>query len=61
MLRKYVGDKKSIEARSEDGGKTWKGKLFDAGRLTNFTHASLKEVDDLAAKHHMNHVPGARA
>ena len=52
MIRKYVGDKKSIEARSADG-KVWEGKLFDCGRQTKFSQASLAEVDNLAAKHHM--------
>ena len=50
MRRKYLGDKKSIEARSNDGGRIWEGKLFERGHLTKFTHASLAEVDDLAAK-----------
>ena len=48
MIRKFLGDKKSIEARSEDGGKTWTVKLFDAGRLSTYTHASLDEVTALA-------------
>ncbi|MCA8921278.1 MAG: hypothetical protein KDD82_05685 [Planctomycetes bacterium] len=52
MLRKYSGDKKSIEARSDDG-KVWKGQLFDCGRETTFSQASLKEVDELAAKNGM--------
>jgi len=52
MLRKYTGNKKSIEARSNDGT-TWEGVFFDSGRETKFTQASLKEVDDLAAKEGM--------
>ena len=57
MLRKYIGDKKSIEARCDPSGKIWEGKLFDCGRATKFTNASLAEVDALAAKHGMNLVP----
>jgi hypothetical protein len=52
MIRKYVGDKKSIEAKSENG-RIWTGVLSDAGRQTKFSEATLKEVDDLAAKHRM--------
>ena len=61
MLRKYRGDKKSIEARSEDGGRTWSIKLFDAGRLTEYSNATLTEVDELASKHGMRLAsPGPR-
>ncbi|MBL4848526.1 MAG: hypothetical protein JKY65_23645 [Planctomycetes bacterium] len=52
MIRKYSGDKKSIEATSEDG-RIWKGELFDAGRVTKFSDATLAEVEELAAKHRM--------
>ena len=50
MVRKYSGDKKSIEARSNDNGRTWSVKLFDTGRLTEYTGGTLAEVDALAAK-----------
>jgi hypothetical protein len=53
VIRKYAGDKKSIEARSDDQGKTWSVKLFDTGRLTEYTGGTLAEVDALAAKHGM--------
>jgi len=53
MIRKYSGDKKSIEGRSNDGGRTWSVKLFDTGRLTEYTGGTLAEVDALAAKHGM--------
>ena len=53
VIRKYSGDKKSIEARSSDNGKTWTVKLFDTGRLTEYTGGTLAEVDALAAKHGM--------
>jgi len=60
MMRKYVGNKKSIEARSDDGGKVWQGKLFDSGRMTEFSQASLAELDRLARKHGMELVPKGR-
>ena len=53
MIRKYLGDKKSIEARSNDNGKTWAVKLFDTGRVTEYTGGTVAEVDALAAKHGM--------
>jgi hypothetical protein len=52
VIRKYTGDKKSIEARSNKG-QTWSVKLFDTGRLTEYTGGTLAEVDALAAKHGM--------
>ena len=56
MIRKYSGNKKSIEARS-DKGQIWTVKLFDTGRLTEYTGATLAEVDALAAKHGMKLTP----
>lgn len=56
MIRNYTGDKSSIEARSDDRGATWHGKLFDRGRMTEFTKATLKELDELAAKNGMRFV-----
>jgi hypothetical protein len=53
MIRKYSGDKKSIEARSADNGKTWSVKFFDTGRLTEYSGGTVAEVDALAAKHGM--------
>ena len=53
MIRKYSGDKKSMEARSNDKGQTWSVKLFDAGRLTEYTGGTLAEIDALAAEHGM--------
>ena len=53
VIRKYSGNKKSIEARSNDHGKTWSVKLFDTGRLTEYTGGTVAEVDALAAKHGM--------
>jgi hypothetical protein len=53
MIRKYSGDKKSIEARSADNGRTWSVKMFDSGRLTEYSGGTLAEVDALASKHQM--------
>jgi hypothetical protein len=53
MIRRYSGDKKSIEARTTDNGRTWNVKLFDTGRLTEYTGGTTAEVDALAAKHQM--------
>ena len=53
MIRKYTGDKKSIEARSDDNGRTWSVKLFDSGRLTEYDGGTLAEVEALAVKHGM--------
>ncbi len=53
MIRRYSGDKKSIEARSDDNGRTWSVKLFDTGRLTEYSGGTLAEVDALASKHRM--------
>ena len=53
MIRKYSGDKKSIEARTADNGRTWSVKFFDTGRLTEYSGGTLAEVDALASKHGM--------
>jgi len=53
MIRRYSGDKKSIEARSTDNGRTWSVKRLDTGRLTEYSGGTLAEVDALAAKHKM--------
>ena len=53
MIRRYSGDKKSIEARSSDNGKTWSVKFFDNGRLTEYSGGTVAEVDALAAKHRL--------
>ena len=50
MIRKYTGDRKSIEARTDDGGRTWSVKVFDRGHLTEYSDATLAEVEGLAAK-----------
>jgi len=53
MIRRYSGDKKSIEARTTNNGRTWSVKLFDNGRLTEYTGGTLAEVDALAAKNQL--------
>ena len=53
MIRRYSGDKRSIEARSTDNGRTWSVKLFDTGRVTEYSGGTLAELDALAAKHKM--------
>jgi hypothetical protein len=53
MIRRYSGDKRSIEARTADNGKTWSVKLFDNGRLTEYKGGTTAEVDALAVKHQM--------
>lgn len=53
MIRRYTGDKRSIEARTDDNGRTWTVKLFDSGRLTEYKGGTLAEVDALAVKHKM--------
>ncbi len=53
MIRRYIGDKKSIEARSTNNGQTWNVKLFDMGRVTEYTGGTQAEVDALAAKNGM--------
>lgn len=50
MIRKFTGDKKSIEAHSDDQGRTWFGKLFDTGRVTTFSEATTAELEALARK-----------
>jgi hypothetical protein len=51
-MRKFVGDKSSIEARTDDG-KRWNMTVFDRGHVTKYEDATEAEVNDLAAKKHM--------
>jgi hypothetical protein len=53
MIRRYSGNKKSIEARTTDQGKTWSVKLYDTGRLTEYKGGTLAEVDALALKNQL--------
>jgi hypothetical protein len=52
-MRKYLGDQKSIQARSRNGGQTWEGELYENTRVVKFTDATQEEVDELAAEHGM--------
>ena len=61
MIRRYSGDKKSIEARTNDNGRTWSVKLYDSGRLTEYTGGTLAEVDALAVKHQLKLDPAPRS
>lgn len=60
MMRKFVGDKMSIEARSNDGQR-WDGQVFDRGHVTKFTNATTVELEKLAADKRMKPVAATRA
>tara|TARA_R110002072_G_scaffold77106_2_gene180191 strand:- start:229 stop:402 length:174 start_codon:yes stop_codon:yes gene_type:complete len=53
VRRKYLGAKRSIEARSEDRGRSWSGTMFEGGSETQISNKSLQELDALAAKNGM--------
>lgn len=53
MIRKFVGDKMSIEAHSDDQGRTWAVSLFDRGHLTKYKAATQAELDKLVADRRM--------
>lgn len=57
MLRKFVGDKMSIEATSRDG-RLWEVQVFDRGHLTKYVDASEAEVNLMASQKGMRLVPG---
>lgn len=59
MIRHYVGDKKSIEARSDDG-RVWTGTFFDRGHTTTFSDATEKELNDLAREKGVKLAPAGR-
>jgi hypothetical protein len=60
MMLKFVGDKKSIEARSDDGGRRWDIKLFDAGHLTTIDDANRAQLDKLVADKRLKSAPVTR-
>lgn len=60
MMRKFVGDKMSIEARSSDGGRRWDVQLFDRGHVTKVTGATTVELEKLAADRRMKPVAAGR-
>ena len=49
MLKKYVGDKMSIEATSGDG-RTWEVQVFDRGHQTKYVNVSPAELEHMAAR-----------
>lgn len=53
MVRKFIGDKMSIEARSDDQGRSWEVKLFDRGHLTQYRDATQADLDKLVADRRM--------
>lgn len=60
MMLKFVGNKMSIEARSDDGGRRWDIKLFDAGHLTKYDDANKQQLDKLVADKRMKPAPVGR-
>ena len=59
MLRKFVGDKMSLEATSRDG-RLWEIQLFDRGHLTKLSDLSEVQVNELAARRRLRLVDGGR-
>jgi IS4 transposase len=53
MIRKFLGNKKSLEATLDDNGQTWTVELFENGSMVRYLDATAKEVEELAAKHGM--------
>lgn len=56
MLKKFVGDKMSIEASSHDG-KRWEVRFFDRGRLTTYSDATTTDLDKMVAEKRMRPAP----
>jgi hypothetical protein len=52
MIWRFVGDKMSIEARSDDG-KIWEVTLHDRGHVTKYVEATEADVLQLAAEKKM--------
>jgi len=59
MMLKFVGDKMSLEARSDDG-KIWTIALHDRGHVTNYVDATEAEVHKLAAEKRLKKLEGGR-
>ena len=53
MMRKFLGDKMSIEARSDDAGRSWEVHLYDRGHLTKYKEATQADLDKLVADRRM--------
>lgn len=60
MLKKFVGDKMSIEARSDDG-RRWEIHLYDRGTLTKYSDATQADLDGLVLKRRMKPAANGRA
>jgi hypothetical protein len=58
MILKFIGDKMSIEARSNDG-KIFEITFHDRGHVTKYVDATEAEVRQLAAEKNLK--PGPRA
>jgi len=58
-MRKFVGDKMSIEATSHDG-RLWKVHVFDRGHLTEYLDTPEVELARMAAKKGMRLVQPQR-
>jgi hypothetical protein len=56
VLKKFVGDKKSLEARSHDG-RIWEVELFDRGQTMKYVDVSPAELEQLARDKGMKLVP----
>ncbi len=56
MILKFVGDKMSLEARSQDG-KLWTVTLFERGQVTNYVDATEDEVLQFAAEKGLRAAP----
>jgi hypothetical protein len=60
MMRKFVGDKSSIEATSTDGRK-WSVLHYDRGHLTSYPTYTQADLDKLVSTQRMKPAtPGVR-
>lgn len=53
VMRKFVGDKMSIEASSTDGGRKWSVLLYDRGHLTTYANSTEQDLNKLVASKQM--------
>jgi hypothetical protein len=59
VLKKFVGDKMSIEATSGDG-RSWDVQVFDRGQLTKYSNVSEAELQQMATRKGMKPAPVGR-
>ncbi len=60
MMKKFVGDRSSIEATSTDG-RRWSVQHFDRGHLTTYPTFTEAELENLVTRQRMKPVtPGTR-